>query len=238
MWLLFLYQPTSLFSLKVSRATSTVGKTLLTPTPYAVKMAFVDSALKHGLTSDPEQLVRGLAAARLRIGLPEMACVTTTTQRVRQETRAEDRKKDPAAPPFRTSIAMRESVHYQGKFSLAFDLATCSSELIDLLVMAAAGINYLGKRGSFVQYCGSMRCETLDESFTQPFADANGLLPETYHLAALDDFGSGASFDALNSFSRAGVKRGIDRCFVETVVPLGVRNFGFGFVQYAGKRQD
>ena len=35
MWLLFEYEPTTLFSLKTSRATSTVGKTLLTPTPYA-----------------------------------------------------------------------------------------------------------------------------------------------------------------------------------------------------------
>ena len=32
-WLVFEYAPVSLFSLKSSRATSTVGKTLLTPTP-------------------------------------------------------------------------------------------------------------------------------------------------------------------------------------------------------------
>src|ERR1700731_2134678 len=67
MWLLFEYEPTALFSLKTSRATSTVGKTLLTPTPYAAKMAFIDVALRHGLAGDPESLVRWLAAARLRI---------------------------------------------------------------------------------------------------------------------------------------------------------------------------
>jgi hypothetical protein len=46
-WLVFRYRPVTLFSLKMSRATSTVGKTLLTPKPYAVKMAFVDAALRH-----------------------------------------------------------------------------------------------------------------------------------------------------------------------------------------------
>ena len=68
-WLVFQYAPAALFSLKSSRATSTVGKTLLTPTPYAVKMAFLDAALRHGLTGDPGGLVRWLAGANLRIGL-------------------------------------------------------------------------------------------------------------------------------------------------------------------------
>src|ERR1700688_2763956 len=136
-------------------------------------MAFIDVALRHGLAGDPESLVRWLAAARLRIGLPASACVTTTIQRVRQQTRAEDRKRDPAAPPYRTTIAMREVVHYQGRITLAFDLATCSVDLIDLLTKAAPAINYLGKRGSFMQYCGCARREQLDESFTHPFTDVS-----------------------------------------------------------------
>jgi len=232
-WLLFVYQPTALFSLKSSRATSTVGKTLLTPTFYAAKMAFVDVALRHALTEDPERLVADLAIARLSIGLPAAACVTGTIQRVRQETRAEDRKKDATAPPYRATIAMREVVHYQGFITLAFDLSTCRPGLADLLTMAAPGINYLGKRGSFVQYCGRERRQKLDASFTQRFDEVSNQLPEMRHVATLDDFGPGASFDALNTFSRTGIKRGIHRSFVKTAVPLGVQNFGFGFVQYA-----
>ena len=120
-WLIFTYQPTALFSLKNSRATSTVGKTLLIPTPYAAKMAFVDSALRHGLTNDPEQLVRELSAVQVRIGAPAHACVTGTIQRVRQETRAEDRKKDRRLPFYRTTIALREIVSYSGLLRVAFD---------------------------------------------------------------------------------------------------------------------
>jgi hypothetical protein len=108
-WLVFLYWPTALFSLKASRATSTVGKSLLIPTPYAVKMAFLDAALRHNLTNDPAGLVRMLADVQVRIGVPDHACVTGTIQRVRQETRVEDRKKDRTLPYYRPTIAMLES---------------------------------------------------------------------------------------------------------------------------------
>ena len=101
------------------------------------------------------------------------------------------------------------------------------------MTTAAPGINYLGKRGSFVQYCGRERRQKLDASFTKRFDEVSNRLPEMFHLATLDDFGPGASFDALNTFSRTGIKREIHRLFVETAVPLGVQNFGFGFVQYA-----
>jgi hypothetical protein len=165
----FVYLPTALFSLKTSRATSTAGKTLLVPTPYAVKMGFVDSALRHGLTEDPDSLVRTLANAKLRIGVPEAACVTGTVQRVRQETRLEDRKIH-GVGSYQSTIAMREVAHLQGGISIAVDLRTCRSELIHLMADAAAGVNYFGKRGSFVQYCGSEHRETLDDSFTQVYS--------------------------------------------------------------------
>src|ERR1700722_12960376 len=79
-WLVFRYSPVALFALKMSRATPTAGKTLLIPTPYSAKMAFVDAALRHRLTETPHQLVRGLADAHLRIGVPHDACVTGTIQ--------------------------------------------------------------------------------------------------------------------------------------------------------------
>ena len=100
--------------------------------------------------------------------------------------------------------------------------------------MAAPGINYLGKRGSFVQYCGRERRPKLDASFTQRFDEVSSALPEAVHLATLDDFAPEPRFsNAFHTFSRTGIKREIHRSFVEAVVPMGVQNFGFGFVQYA-----
>jgi hypothetical protein len=139
-WLVFAYEPAALFSLKTSRATSTVGKTVLTPTPYAVKMAFLDAALRHGLTGDPNRLVRQLAESNVRIGLPKHACVTGTIMNVRQEMRDVDGKRNPRLPAHRATIAMREFVHYQGTIRLAFDLGTCAEELVNVLICAAPAI--------------------------------------------------------------------------------------------------
>ena len=41
MWLIAEYEAVTLFSLKLSTATSSGGKTLLVPTPYALKMALL-----------------------------------------------------------------------------------------------------------------------------------------------------------------------------------------------------
>jgi hypothetical protein len=229
-WLVFRYAPVGLFALKSSRATSTAGKTLLIPTPYAVKMAFLDAALRCGLTNDPERLVRWLAKASLRIGVPHHACVTGTIQSIRQETRDAERKIDPTTPPYRSTIAMREVVSYQGTLSLAFDLNTCSPECVALLVHIAPAINYLGKRGSFLQYLSGVRQAVLDFPATEPAqAAAWG------HHATLDDFGPQASFAALNSYSSTPVRRGLERKFVETTVPLEIHNTGPGFVHYVGR---
>ncbi len=46
MWLIATYQPTSLFSLRPANATTSGGKTLLTPTPFALKMALLDAAIR------------------------------------------------------------------------------------------------------------------------------------------------------------------------------------------------
>jgi hypothetical protein len=228
-WLVFEYSPVSLFSLKSSRATSTAGKTLLTPTPYAVKMAFLDAALRHGLTKDPERLVRWLAKAILRIGVPDHACVTGTIQRVRQEARAAGE-----ASPYRTTIAMREFVHYSGVLRLAFDLKTCADDFIALLLETAPSINYLGKRGSFVQYIHGARRPDLGAGFTEPVEDRREV--QAGQRVIMDDFGTKASFSALNSFSQTELRRSKDRRFVETVVPLTVYSSGPAFVHYTGAK--
>jgi len=41
MWVIATYQSTSLFSLKPATATASGGRTLLVPTPYAIKMALL-----------------------------------------------------------------------------------------------------------------------------------------------------------------------------------------------------
>ena len=231
-WFVFRYAPVTLFSLKMSQATSTAGKTLLVPTPYAVKMAFLDAALRHGLVSDANELVKRLAKANVRIGVPQHACVTGTIQMIRQETREDERKRNPGLPWYRANIAMREFVYYQGDLRLAFERETCHPEVAMLLLQIAPAINYLGKRGSFFQYLGHSEQQELDSTFTGVVDKDHGGLAVAGRRATLDDFGSGATFDALNSFSPTKIKSEIHRRFVETVVPFNVHNTGPGFTHY------
>jgi hypothetical protein len=153
---------------------------------------------------------------------------------VRQEPREIERKRNPSLPWYRANIAMREFVHYQGDLRLAFDRHTCHSELTVLLRECAPAVNYLGKRGSFFQYLGCSEQQDLDGTFTRVVEKGPGDPAVGGHRATLDDFGAGASFEALNSFSPADIKWEKHRRFVETSVPLSVHNTGPSFTHYCG----
>jgi len=227
-WLIFSYEPTALFSLKMSRATSSVGRTLLVPTPYAAKMAFVDAAFKVGWRGDIAALVAALALLDLRIGVPEKAVVTHTIIKIRQEPK--DRKSGPGYIP---AVAYREFVYLRGSLKWAFDLATAPDWLAAALIEIAPGINYIGKRGSFVQFVGYSREVGLGPAFTQPFAGGELKPTSGMQIAVLDDFGPDANFEALNSFSMVPIRRGRHRVLRETLVPLGLINVGPGFSEYS-----
>ena len=46
MWLVSEYEASALFTLKPATATASGGKTLLVPTPFAIKMALLDVACR------------------------------------------------------------------------------------------------------------------------------------------------------------------------------------------------
>ncbi len=219
-WLVARFAPTSLFSLKASMATSSVGKTLLVPTPYSIKMALVDAAFRSGWGGDIGGLVEDLAETRIAIGVPEHAAVTHTIVKIRQERRPDKGEPKPSLTPYLTAVAYREFVYLHGEWRWAFDLATMAERTASAIVSLLPVVNYIGKRGSFVQYLGVSRVAQLDTSFTQP------------HLAILDDFGPEANLDVLNSYSATPIRRDKHRKFVKTLVPMGVVNTGPGFTQY------
>ncbi|MBS1873465.1 MAG: hypothetical protein JSU00_09625 [Acidobacteria bacterium] len=221
-WFIARYRPTALFSLKSSRATSTVGRSLPIPTQYAVKMALIDAGLRVGRVSNPESLVRALAATEVRIGVPEDACITGTIQKIRQE------PKNPSPEtPYIANIALREVVFIRGVLQAAFHREACPPEVRELAPL----VNHFGKRGGFVQYEGALDADELDESFTiEPVQ--HGPIPPAFHLSTLDDFGPGARWEALNSFSPAPMKRDRDRIWREVLIPLGLYNVGAGFAHY------
>jgi hypothetical protein len=227
-WLILRYLPTSLFSLKMSSATSTVGRTLLSPTPYSVKMAFVDAAFRMDWKGDVSLLVADLARADLRIGMPPRATVTHTIIKVRQE------PKDPkAGQAYGPAVAYREFVQFNGMMQFALDLTTLSAGAAEAITAIGPAIQYIGKRGSFIQYMGVERVQNLASNFTQPIESLSLVCQGRMHISMLDDFGPEANLEALNSYSATAIKRGKHRKFVRTIIPLGLINAGPGFSEYS-----
>lgn len=229
-WLVVEYQPTSLFSLKMSAATSGVGKTLLVPTPYAVKMALLDAAFRSGWDGQPAVLVEGLAQADVRIGVPQRVTVTHTIVKIRQEYRP--KKGETHFPPYNPAVAYREFVYYDGPLRWAFDRSTMSETLERAVMWLAPAVFYIGKRGGFIQFTSIEQRKSLPGEFTQMAGAPDLPIPIYSHLAILDDFGPEANLDALNSYSATPIRRDRHRKFVQTVVPLGLVNVGPGFTEY------
>lgn len=230
-WLVVEFAPTALFSLKISLATSSVGKTLVIPTPYATKMAFVDAAFRAGFSDgDCADFLRLLVGVDVRISPPEACVVTHTFVKIRQEPHGGSK----TDKPYISSIAYRELVHHRGLWRWAFDLASGNDILAERLVVMAPYVSYIGKRGSFIQFLGVYRRGELDSSFTQIPSEAESWeIPSRSHVVPLDDFGPEATLEILSTYSREKApKRDRHRRFTHTVVPLGITNTGPGFTEY------
>lgn len=228
-WLVAEFQPTALFSLKISLATSSVGKTLIVPTPYSIKMAFVDAAFRAGLIdTECDGFLRSLAVVDLRVTPATATAVTHTFVKVRQESR----EGDPLVP-YIASIAYREVAHHYGRWLWAFDLACGEETLAERLVRTAPHVSYIGKRGSFVQFLGLSRLSELNDRFTQPIQNERPWSPPPRaHVVPLDDFGPEADLETLSSFTKRSPRRDRHRKFVQTIVPIGLVNTGPGFSEY------
>jgi hypothetical protein len=226
-WLVARFAPVSLFSLKPSFATSSVGTTLVVPTPYAIKMALVDAAFRAGDAEDEcAALLEALVPIPVRIAPPE-AVVTHTFSKIRQEP-----KKQVELKPYISNIAYREFAAFSDEWRWAFGLAR-ESGLAVRLARLLAYVRYVGKRGSFVQFLGVDWQAALSEEFTAPLEPGGGLaLSPRSHIVPLDDFGPEATLRVLSSFSSEKARRDRHRVFVDTVVPLGRARTGPGFTEY------
>lgn len=130
--------------------------------------------------------------------------------------RARERKEYPMQP----TIAYREYVRYQGSLRLACQLPA-ESELNEVLSAALMQINYLGKRGGFLQIMEPPLIET-----SQPEGDfiqltAPGLQPfaPMGTLQMLDDCGPSLTFAKANIYNDAKIVLHKDRVLRHIVLP-------------------
>ena len=229
-WLIVNYRPTSLFTLRMTHATSKGGKTLLVPTPYAVKLALIDACFRFfpvAAALAQAKIVYELIKARdIRFRPPEHCLVHNTFIKVKQLERGG------AGGTYTPTIAYREYCYFKGDLVVAVNVAGMAEADRCLLTRLAPCINYLGKRGSFMQFISTQtQAGTLPPGFTCPESKAdiaNGGFATTHYL---DDFGTALiddadGFERINSYGGKPSALGKYRVLIRTLLPYRYVNGG------------
>lgn len=225
MWLIAAYEATTLFSLKPSNATSSGGRSLLVPTPFAIKMALLDAACRTHGVGTAANIWGDIRAADVAVLPAPRAVVTNLFQRVMKPTRADAKKGDEdeegnegaaEREAYTRTIGYREYVQLDGPFSIAVSMQTDWVQMVSELFRH---IHYLGKRGGFVQLTQPVRVsEVPPESFTvltktQSQFFFNGV------MQLMDDCGNSLPFEKANIYSGKRITLGKDRLQRRIVLP-------------------
>jgi hypothetical protein len=202
-WLQATYQPTTLFSLKPSWATSSGGKSLLLPSPYALKISLLDVAARVDGWAQAETAWPWLRQLEIGIRLPEQIVVTNLFAKILKIRRNPAREGSSDAGPFQKTIAYREYVCFSGAIHLAWGT---SAEHMAVLTKWLLNLNYWGKRGGFVQLTG----------LPTAVSDLNGYILLTQEMTAfpvygvmqrIDDCDPNMKLDNANIYTKSRPKR-------------------------------
>jgi len=238
MWTIAEYQPTTFFSLRPYTATSSGGKSLIVPTPFAIKMALLDAAIRTQGIARGRALFPALRDLRIAVRLPHHILVNKTFVKIWRINDGVSKKgKDEKARliaearakrmwPYQDSIGFREYVQFGGPLTLAFQ-GVSLQELEPLLTQ----INYLGKRGGFLQLIGVPKEVGEIDGFTILTEGVNGAFP-LGTLQMVDDCGPRLTFEQVDVYSSKSIKPGQDRVFHHVVLPHRPVRSSRGFTLY------
>lgn len=229
MWLIAEYEAVTLFSLKLSTATSSGGKTLLVPTPYALKMALLDSACRTLGVKQAESLWGQIRDLHLAIRPASKVVVTNLFQRILKPFKNPPKEGTPDSfGPFQRTIGYREYAQLVGSMAVALELSEASKETFTNLLL---NINYFGKRGGFMQL---VKAPYTIEELSPQFIDTTNQQTSFSifgTLQVLDDCSSSLSFERANIYS--GVKmKDEDRIRRNVILPYRMTSSSKSFSLY------
>ena len=205
MWTIASFQPTSFFSLRPANATTSGGKTLVTPTPFAIKMALLDVALRvYGQTMG-EMWFPFIRDLQVAIALPDHLTVINTFIKILRphKSGAKDTFGTGLEGSMGNTISYRELVHFGDEIRIAVQDNHQAKKKAEPppLPQLLAQVNYLGKRGGFMQFTNMEEMDNLPQGFTrlnpkndEPFV-VNGL------MQLLDDCGGKMTFAHADVYS-------------------------------------
>lgn len=230
MWLIAEYEAVTLFSLKLSSATASGGKTLLVPTPYAFKMALLDVACRTLGVERAEGLWAQVRDLRIAFRPAAQAVVTNLFQKVLRPRRNPISLDEQDSGPFQKTIGYREYVQLVGL--LGVGLGWLGNEQNEWLKELVVQVNYLGKRGSFMQL---VALPNLTEELPPGFVDATSdqsAFAVFGTLQTLDDCTPSLTFARANIYSGEKVRPGKDRLTRNIVVPYRLARSSKSFSLY------
>jgi hypothetical protein len=145
-WLETEFTQVGAFSLRPSNTTANAGRSLLLPTPYAIKMALLDqliSQLGVEVASSHFAIIRDL---EIYIEPPQMITVSELTRQIQRI--------DDIPNRWKGNLVKQQYCLYSNPWHLC--LGTWSNEFLHLLSQLIVSLEYLGQRGGFIQSLGTV----------------------------------------------------------------------------------
>lgn len=234
MWHLAEYHPSALFSLRPANATTSGGKTLVAPTPFALKMALLDAAIRVYGRAAGERWFPVLRDLTIAVRLPPSLVVINTFVKILRPHKAgpKDTVGTGLAGPMGSTIAYRELVHYGGPLSIALE----TSDRNDLPLPALLShIHYLGKRGGFIQFLTYQQAETLPANHAILNPGPNAPFRLAGMMQVMDDCGPAMTFAHADIYSgkKLSLNKPDGRLLNPVVLPYRPVRYSRGFTLYA-----
>jgi hypothetical protein len=226
MWHMATYEPVSLISLKLATATSTGGKSVLLPTPYAFKMALLNMIIQDAGLDTGKAIWETLRDAHVAVRGPEWITVNNTFTKILKPMKDKP-SLDPETGLTRsmiTTIGFREYVQWQREIQIALRVKENTEPWGRWLTQ----INYIGKRGGFIQTTREpTSVETLDAGFvnlSEPVVgfDLNGT------MQIMDDCAQKLTFDQVDIYS----EKRVERVFRHVAIPYRLVSSSRGYTLY------
>lgn len=256
-WISVRYHPASFFSLRPAHATASGGKTLLSPTAFALKMALLSASIQTAGVAEGERRFTTIRDLRIALRLPPNITVLKSFAKIRRPaefkdaaTREEKIQTLSAVRqyPFQSTIAYREFVQLGDP---ALGMEACEVEVAcatpdaagrdeatgavpDWLGQALLAINYLGKRGGFWQPLALPRAYDdlpAGSGFTQITRDSV-TFDMRGTLQMLDDCAPRLTYEQADIYSDKRIAIGKDRLFRHVMLPYRLTRSSRGYSRY------
>jgi len=189
-----IYRPVSLFSLKESNSTNSGAKSLLLPSPYAIKMALFNQVItangEEALESKDSKEFDYIKEAQISYFISGSFCVNNcflTIQSLRDGA-------------YRSKPSFREYIYLTDDIEIIIDVK--DKGMKEYLQQYLHRINYFGKRGCFFQFiCYKDNPSEANVKEFDASKFSSGILQE------YDDVSHKAAFKNINNYDSASALR-------------------------------